>query len=93
METPCWLTKSKFLQLTLNSTAYSLSNFSKYPEGGTPYIQKGKKKETHPFVQNIKKKKKMEELSELHEVILIGWNIRWNGVSVDKEKVNMFEDP
>ena len=35
----------------------------------------------------------MEELSELHEVILIGWNIRWNGVSVDKEKVNMFEDP
>ena len=35
----------------------------------------------------------MEELSELHEVILIGWNTRWNGVSVDKEKVNMFEDP
>lgn len=43
--------------------------------------------------KTLKKKKKMEELSELHEVILIGWNICWNGVSLDKEKVNMFEDP
>ena len=86
--------KKQILWLTLNFTAYSLSNFSKYPEGGTPYIQKGKEKKPTLLSKTLKKKKKkMEELSELHEVILIGWNICWNGVSVDKEKVNMFEDP
>ena len=84
--------QKQILRLTLNSTAYSLSNFSKYPEGGTLYIQKGKKRKP-PFCPKHLKKKKREELSELHEVILVGWNICWNGVSVEKEKVAMFEDP
>lgn len=87
--------KKKIIRFTLNSTAYSLSNFSKYPEGGTLYIQRGKKKKPTLLSKALKKKKKnqREELSELHEVTLIGWNICWNGVSVDKEKVIMFEDP
>lgn len=75
METPCWLTKSKFYGL-LSISQLTLSVISpNILKVALLTFKKEKKKKPTLLSKTLKKKKKMEELSELHEVILIGWNI------------------